>query len=189
MKSRNLHIVHNIVAALIYSAAIFLYSCSGSAERTIETVDRTTWPTVTAENIETIVSDSGIVKFKINAPLYEAFDNAEEPYWEFKKGLKLQRYNTDKEVDSQIDCNYAKYFDKEQLWRLENKVFARNIDNETFETELLFWDQKKEILYTDQMVRITNDKEQIICYGFESNQNFTIYSFEKVQATFPVTVD
>lgn len=173
----------------MFSAAILLLSCTQKKTAPVEDIDFTKWPTVQAENIQTIVSDSGIVKFKITAPYYEVFDKANEPFWEFEKGLNLQRFTTDKQIDSEIECNYARYLVNEELWRLEQNVFAKNIDNETFETELLFWDQKGEKLYTDQMVRITNAEEQIICYGFRSNQNFTIYTFEKVQAVFPLKME
>lgn len=189
MVSKKKHINTKIIAVLFIVTAIILSACSHSNTELVPEIDRTKWPSIKAENIQTVVSDSGIVKFIINAPLYEVFDKAEKPYWEFKQGLVLKRYSHMQEVDSEIECNYARYFEKEELWQLENKVFARNIDNETFETELLYWDQKEEKLYTDQMVRITNAEEQIICEGFESNQNFTIYTFEKVTAKFPMNLE
>jgi LPS export ABC transporter protein LptC len=177
------------IAALIFSAAIIFLSCGKDNTPVVPPIDRSEWPSIRAENIQTIVSDSGLVKFKVNAPEYEVYDKVKEPYWDFKKGLKLQRFTPDKKVDSEIECNYARFLESEQLWRLENKVVAKNVNDETFETELLFWDQKTEKIYTDKMVRITRPEEQIICYGFESNQNFTIYSFKKVQATFPFNLD
>lgn len=189
MSTQKKHKKTQSIAALFFSAAILLYGCGSNSEPLAPIIDRTEWPSIQAENIQTIVSDSGIVKFKVNAPLYEVYDKVKEPYWDFKKGLTLQRFNAEKIVDSEIDCNYAKYFEKTQLWQLEDKVVATNINNETFETELLFWDQKAEKLYTDKMVRITKPDEQIICYGFESNQNFTIYTFKKVQATFPMNIE
>ena len=189
MKIFRNHIKKNFIAALLFSAAILLWGCGSDNTPLIPQIDRTEWPSVKAENIQTIVSDSGIVKFKVNAPLYEVFDKVKEPYWDFKKGLKLQRYDAQNQVDSEIECNYARYFEETKLWQLEDKVVATNINNETFETELLFWDQKAEKLYTDKMVRITKKDEQIICYGFESNQNFTIYTFEKVQAILPMNLD
>ncbi|MFB6342662.1 LPS export ABC transporter periplasmic protein LptC [Saccharicrinis sp. FJH62] len=186
-----IHIKKSVIAALIFCAAIIFSGCTKSKTQLIPEIDRSKWPSVKAINIESIVSDSGYVKYIITAPLYEVFDKVEEPYWEFSKGLKLKRYNHDQVVDSEIECNYARYLEKEKLWRLENKVFARNIDDETFETELMYWDQEKEKLYTDQMLRITNHKtgQVVICTGFESNQNFTQYSFEKVTATFLIDIE
>ena len=188
---RKPHIKISVIAALLFCAAIIFSACNKTKTRLIPDIDRTKWPSVKAENIESVVSDSGFVKFIITAPLYEVFDKVEEPYWEFKKGLILKRYNHDQVIDSEIECNYARYLEKEKLWKLENKVFARNIKDETFETELMYWDQNKEKLYTDQMLRITNHKtgEVVICTGFESNQNFTIYSFEKANATFLIDIE
>ncbi|MFB6319065.1 LPS export ABC transporter periplasmic protein LptC [Saccharicrinis sp. FJH54] len=191
MSQLKIHIKISLIAAQIICAAIIFSGCSKTKTQLVPDIDRTKWPSVKAENIESIVSDSGFVKYIITAPLYEVFDKIEEPYWEFSEGLKLKRYNHDQLVDSEIECNYARYFEKEKLWKLENKVFARNIDDETFETELMYWDQSEEKLYTDQMLRITNHKtgQVVICTGFKSNQNFTQYSFEKVTATFPLDIE
>jgi LPS export ABC transporter protein LptC len=177
------------IAAIYFIAAIFLSSCSDGSNEKVPEINRTDWPSLKSENIVTVISDSGVVRYKISAPVYEVFDKVNEPYWNFSKGLTLIRLTNNKAFDSELKCNYAKYFIKDELWQLEDSVFAKNFKGETFETELLFWDQKTEKIYSDKMVRITKAEEQIICYGFESNQNFTIYSFKKVQAIFPLNVE
>ena len=183
------HIINKGIAAIFLFAAIFLYSCSNDSNVKMPEINRTDWPSLKSENIETIISDSGVVRYKISAPVYEVFDKVSEPYWNFSKGLTLIRLTGTKSFDSEIKCNYARYFVKDELWQLENNVFAKNFKGETFESELLYWDQKTEKIYSDKMVRITKAEEQILCEGFESNQNFTIYSFKKVQAIFPLNVE
>jgi hypothetical protein len=48
-------------------------------------------------------------------------------------------------------------------------VVAINEAGDKLETELLFWDQKKDIIYTDRFVKITTEDQIIQGYGLESD--------------------
>lgn len=67
--------------------------------------------TMTTKNISTLISDSGVIQYKIVAPLWQVFDEADTPYWHFPKGLFLQKYDP--------------YFQVWQLWRRIRQSFSR----------------------------------------------------------------
>jgi hypothetical protein len=46
---------------------------------------------------------------------------------------------------------------------------AINEAGEKLETELLYWDQKKALIYTDRFVKITTEDQIVQGYGLESD--------------------
>ena len=51
-------------------------------------------------------------------------------------------------------------------------------------TELLYWDQNKKRVYSDQRVRIEQPDQIIYAIGFESNEQLTKYRFFKTEGIF-----
>ena len=72
-----------------------------------------------------------------------------------------------------MECNKAIYYNKIELWKLNNNVKAVNLSGEEFYTNELYWDQKKEKVYSDSAIKIIQKDKIIEGVGFESNQKFT----------------
>jgi hypothetical protein len=45
--------------------------------------------------------------------------------------------------------------------------------NEKLETEVLFWNQEKDLIYTDRFVKMTSEDELIQGIGFQSDSHLT----------------
>ncbi len=148
--------------------------------------DRAAMPYLHATDITTVVSDSGITRYRINTPQWDIFDKAVHPYWEFPVGIHLERFDEQLRVDANVHCLYAKYLERDQLWELKGKVRATNIQGELFETELLYWNQRTEQIYSDSLIKITKAEYIIIGVGFESNQDMTKYFVRQTQYILPV---
>ena len=69
------------------------------------------------------------------------------------------------------------------LWELQDSVVAINENKEKLETELLFWDQKKNIIYTDRFVKITTEDQIIQGYGLESDPRLSKRRIKNLSAT------
>jgi hypothetical protein len=54
---------------------------------------------------------------------------------------------------------------------------------EKLETELLYWDQPKNLIYSDRFVKITNEDQIVMGTGFESDPKLTKRKIKKVSAT------
>ena len=58
------------------------------------------------------------------------------------------------------------------LWEARNEVVIVNAEGKKLETELLFWDTNKGIIYSDRYVRLTSEGQIIEGNnGFQSDQN------------------
>lgn len=164
----------------------FMIACSGKKTEITDAVEnRTEIPRLHAKDITTLVSDSGVTRYRVTAPVWDIFDKAEPPYWEFPAGIHLERFDLQLTVDANIHSDYAKYFEKDEFWELKGNVDATNLEGERFETERLFWDQKKEQIHSDTVVKIT-DASGTIIYGddFISNQSLSNYTIKNGRGDF-----
>lgn len=165
----------------------FVVSCSKpEVGKIAAVVDRSAMPKLRATEITTVISDSGITRYRISTPRWDVFDKASQPYWEFPVGIHVEQFDLNLKVESNIHSQYAKFHENEQLWELKGKVRMTNIKGELFETERLFWNQREERLYSDTVVKITQENHIINAVGFESNQQMTRYMFKGTKGGFAV---
>ena len=189
MKARLLqHIKRSITTALSVVVVLFLlFSCHSNLHEQIDPVlDRADIPRLHSLDVTTVVSDSGITRYRINTPQWDMFDRSSQPYWEFPYGVHFERFDEQLVVDANIYAEYAKFLENEQVWELRGDVRATNIQGELFETEQLFWNQKTEKIYSDSLIKITQEDFIIIGKGFESNQEMTKYDVKHTQWVIPV---
>lgn len=148
--------------------------------------DRAAMAVLEASDVTTIISDSGVVRYRIKAQTWKVYDKADTPYWEFPDGIYLEKFNTELEPDASIESDYAFYNEPAQRWMLRGNVKALNLEGEQFETPLLFWDQKSELIYSDSSIVITREASIIQGVGFRSNQEMTKYTILRPTGIFPI---
>ncbi len=142
-------------------------------------------PTMVTRNVTTLISDSGMTRYRITTKLWLVYDEAKVPVWKFPVGLYLEKFDDKFKVEAHIKCDSATYFVKDKLWRLDGYVEVKNTQKEEFLTEQLFWSQQKHEVYSDSFIHIEKNDRIIEGYGFKSNENMTIYDVEKVSGIFP----
>ncbi len=148
--------------------------------------DRKTMAVLEGDEVTTLISDSGITRYRIRAKKWLVFDKADTPYWEFPEGIYLEKFNLDLQADATVEADYAHYDEPAQLWTLRGNVQAMNLEGEQFETPLLFWDQKSESVYSDSSIVITREASVIMGVGFRSNQEMTKYTILRPTGVFPI---
>jgi hypothetical protein len=85
-------------------------SCSKYEEEKIEAiVDRSALPKLRALDITTLISDSGITRYRIATPQWDVYDKSSQPYWEFTMGIHFERFDENLKIDANIHSKYAKF--------------------------------------------------------------------------------
>lgn len=141
-------------------------------------------PTASAEDFVTVMADSGWLEVIMSAPLMEQWDNGDEPYTEFRQGIRVDYYDGDTIPHGSVTAKYGKFDKTTETWILKDSVVVINEENDKLETELLNWDQKKDLIYTDRFVKITRIKSEEIIqgFGFESDSHLRRQKIKKVSA-------
>lgn len=178
------HIVKSMVTLSVF--AMLVFSCKKQQpDKVAAVIDRAAMPSLEATDVNTVISDSGITRYRIISPGWLVYDKAEEPYWDFPKGILLEKFNARLAIDATIKGDYARYNQNPQIWELRGNVFAINQEGEQFQTNLLYWDQKTERIYSDSLITITRAASIIVGVGFESNQSMTRYTIRQPKGVFP----
>ncbi|WP_010663102.1 LPS export ABC transporter periplasmic protein LptC [Marinilabilia salmonicolor] len=172
---------------LLLAVLVLFTSCQSNTSEEIQAaVDEENLPSLSVKDLETAVTDSGRIAYRFITPEMNQYENLEKPYTEFPEGLHLIIYNQQEEIDAQIKSKYAIYHESEDLWELQNDVEAVNFKNEVINTEQLFWDSRKHIIYSDEFIKITTDKEILTGYGFESDERLENYTIKRISGILSV---
>jgi len=172
--------IFNTVALLWVTV---FFSCSNDIEKVNALLNADTdYPQQSADSIEILYSDSGIVRLKLEAPKLYKYDDVKEPYAEFPVGLHVSFYDDTLGIESEITAGYAIWKTSVDIWEARDNVIATNtVKGYTLNTELLIWDKQKELLFSPKFVRVTTKEEVIWGDGFEANQNFTWYHIKQIK--------
>ncbi len=168
------------------SLAILLFVIFCSCENKIDFIpksDLLTLPSLTVKDFKTVYTDSGKLQLTLSSPLMEEYDNVESPYYEFRSGIKVTFYDGHTDPTGYVTAKYAKYTKASSLWELRDSVVVVNEGNDKLETEVLYWDETKNLIYSDRFVKITNEDQIVLGTGFESDPRLNKRKIKKVSAT------
>lgn len=163
-------------------------SCNKETKEVVEvTFDPETTYTMKATEVASLISDSGVTRYRLNAKEWLVFDKAKEPFWYFPEGIYVEKFDTLFQTEASIKADTAYYYTKRELWHLINNVNIESLKGDRFETSELFWNQKTEKVYSNKYIRIIRSEGDTTIgkYGFESNQDMTEYFIFKSAATIP----
>ena len=160
---------------------LFAVSCGNKKEKLLDiTFDPEKTPSMITDSVSTLISDSGITRYKLVTDLWEVYDKAKEPFWYFPKGIYLERFNENYFIEATVLSDSAWYFTKQKLWRLKGHVDVKNIVGDQFKSDELFWDQAAKKVYSDQYIEIKKANGLYVQgYGFTSNQEMTFYRIDR----------
>ncbi len=163
-------------AILITISLVIAASCNDDEGPRPEAPDGNVTPTMVTDSVNSFVSDSGITRYQIVAPLWLMYDEADEPFWLFPEGLKLNRFDDRMRADAAIQADTARYFSRLKLWKLDGNVRMRNTDGDKFLTQQMYWDQNAHTVYSDSFIHIERSGSILEGFGFNSNEQITAYT-------------
>lgn len=172
---------------IVLLGAIMLLACKNDIKEVNALAEREKRPDMTGENLELIYSDSARIKYRVLTPEYIKVNREKEKYEEFPKGIHVLSYDPAGKMIGSIKAKYAKKLEDEMLWEARNEVVIINAEGKKLETELLYWDMKKELIYSDRYVKLSADGQIIEGNnGFHSDQNLNHPVFENISGSIEV---
>jgi LPS export ABC transporter protein LptC len=136
-----------LMAALLMGC-FFVYSCENDT-RVISDLTKKVVLKEEATNIESLLSQNGVVKARLTAPLMiRVFGDT--LYAEFPNSLHCEFYNDSTVVESWLDSRYGKYYEGIGKVYLKDSVVVITTKGDTLRSPDLWWDQNTKKFYTDQ---------------------------------------
>jgi LPS export ABC transporter protein LptC len=157
----------------VLSGIIFFLSCKNDIEVVKKITSIETYPTMEAENITFLRSDSGRIAVKAISPVVKEYAAAKEPYTEFPEGLKAEFLDRNGNITSSITANYAIHKTSEEKWIARYNVEVMDKDGRLINTEYMVFDEKTGKFYSDQFTKFTEKESIIYGKGFKSDMNLS----------------
>jgi len=173
---------YSIITAVLVAGTALLSSCD-KKEANVKDMIIKELPTLSSRNVETMYSDSGKVTMLVRTPLIQQFSTKENPYTLFPEGLTVLFYDRTDVPQASITSKYARYTEKDDVWELRDSVVAVSNKGEVLETELLFWSQPRDRIWSDRFVRFTHNDQIVMGTGFESDSRFSNWTIKNVTGT------
>lgn len=166
---------------LVLTGTIFFISCENDIEKINAFGEEKNLPVRVGYDVETAYTDSGLLKGKLIAPELMVFQEKDDTYIEFPKGIKVIFYNESGEQTSVITSNYAINYPKKQLWIAKHNVVAKNEkEGKELYTEELYWDQKLGKIYSEVYSKIINPDGTFYGEkGFEADQDMSKWKLKQ----------
>ena len=143
---------HNFLlktAAIIFSCFFFL-ACEND-QKTIDDLTRPKATTEEAKNIESFLSQGGMLKAKLWAP-YMLRSSSDTTFVEFPQSLHVNFFDSLGNLESHLDAKYGKYFESLNKVYLRDSVLVYNLQGDSMRAPDLWWDQNTQRIYTDKKV-------------------------------------
>lgn len=141
---------------------------------------KTNFASTVIHNGTIIQKDSGIVKVRFKAPLIEQYELIDSPYIEAKKGIYLEFFDKkNPKVPGKIWANYAKNNIKKDFYFAKGRVKIITTEGQTFVTETINWDKRKNKMYTKDTVYVSDKDGNILvgAHGMVAKDDFSEYTF------------
>ena len=175
----------NILFLLVVTLAVI--GCKNEVKNVVShSTDPDMTPTVLTTKITTLVSDSGVTKYRITSERWDIYDESDIPSWKFPTGLFLEQFDPNLEIEATFECDSATYLKNSKLWRFMGNVRSWNVKNELILTNELYWDQKNKKVYSDSFIHIEQPERVLEGFGFISNEQMTTYTLKRPMGIFPV---
>ena len=154
---------------------LFLFvSCTEETEHTAPPIyDRDSVSVMTSYGVNTLVSDSGVIKYRIVSECWDVNQIKQPSRWTFIKGVFFEQFDDKFRLQAYVQADTAWYYDQLKLWELRGRVRVRNVNGLRFMSEELFWDGRAHELYSNKYSRVITPERSAATPRAASKNTFT----------------
>ena len=169
----------------VLTISAFAISCGEEKGKHAPAIDeKDSVPFMQSWGISTLISDSGVIRYKITAEEWNIYNTTNPPRWTFVKGILLEKFDSTFHIDWFVQADTA-YCHNQELWELRGRVVIRNQEGTVFTSEELFWDMDRHEMYSHMFMTIRKPDEFLQGYNFRSNEQMTRYTVSNANAETP----
>ena len=171
---------------LTVGAAIITIACSNDKEPTASALhNRDKLPIMSTTGVSKLISDSGVIRYKLIAEDWKVYDRTKPQKQTFVNGIFMEKFNDRFKVSMFLTADTAYWYDQ-NLWELRGRVEIRKENGTVFNTNELFWDMGKHIVYSSKYVHIVTPQQELQGVGFRSDEELTNYEITNSAGSFPL---
>lgn len=164
---------------------LLLVACQEQVEHTAPAIrERDSVAMMTSYGVNTLISDSGVIKYRIVAERWEVNTVKNPSHWTFEKGLFLEQFDEKFHINSYIQADTAYYYDQQKVWKLYGRVRILTKDGLRFTSEQLIWDQNKHEMSSNVFSKLVTPERTLQGSHFWSDEKMTRYYVSNSKGSF-----
>jgi len=165
-----------LCAAFFILHSLCFTSCEEQKVHTAPAIyDRDSVSMMTSYGVNTLISDSGVIKYKIVTERWDVNTIKQPPRWTFERGIFLEQFDQKFHVEGYITADTAWYYEQQKLWELRGRVHIRNVNGLIFDSEELFWDGQKHEFYSHKFSKVVTPERTLQGTYFRSDEHMAHY--------------
>jgi hypothetical protein len=166
-------------------ALVSFWACGEQHEHTAPAVNpEDSVAMMTSYGVNTLISDSGVIKYRIVTERWDVNTVRVPSRWEFMKGIFFEQFDEQFHVQAYIQADTAWYYDQQRLWKLRGRVSLRNINGLIYNSEELYWDGIRHEFYSTVYSRLVTPERTIEGSYFRSDEQMMHYTVTNSKGSF-----
>jgi hypothetical protein len=158
------------------SVVLMVLSCTEQKAHTAAAVhDRDSASMMVSYGVNTLISDSGVIKYRIVTERWDVNTIKNPSRWTFEKGIFMEQFDENFHIEGYIQADSAWYYDQKKLWELRGRVSIRNVNVLVFNSEELWWDGIRHEFYSHKFSRVVTPERTLEGTYFRSDEHMTHY--------------
>lgn len=173
------------IAILLAAHCALMTACTEVKEHVAPAVhERDSASTMTTYGVNMLISDSGVIKYKIVTERWDVNTVRQPSRWTFEKGIFFEQFDEKFHVQAYVQADTAWYYDQKRLWKLRGRVRIRNVNGLLYESEELYWDGIAHELYSNVFSKVTTPERTMEGTYFLSDEQMRYYTINNSKGSF-----
>ncbi len=161
---------------LFLAASIAVAACTEQKEHIAPAVrDEDSVPVMVTYGVNMLISDSGVIKYKIVGEESISNQNLNPKRTIFNKGVFMTQFDEALHVQSYVQADTAYRYEEMGLIELRGRVRLLTKTGTKFTGEELYWDQRRHEYYSNMYSHLETPERTLEGTYFRSNEEITRY--------------
>lgn len=167
-----------IIYCLLFVFIPSFVSCSSNPKIQVANMGNTldSMYMMMTKNVDILVSDSGITKYRMNSPVWYIYDREDKKEWYFPDGLRLTSIDTTPSNKYFLKADTAIYYIDKNKWELIGHVELLGQNQSKLFTPHLFWDKTQRKIYSDDTTYFVTEGRELRGDKFTAMDDLSNYS-------------
>ncbi|MBQ0048663.1 MAG: LPS export ABC transporter periplasmic protein LptC [Bacteroidales bacterium] len=171
----------------VATGVLSFISCSADQEHMAAAINESdSLAFMTATGVSTLISDSGVIRYKLVAEDWQIHNTTVPATWKFLHGFFMERFDQNMHADLYVQADTA-YLHKQSVWELRGRVVVKNLEGTLFLTQELFWNMDEHRMWNHMPMDIYMPDRELHGTEFRSNEQMTDYFVQNSYGAFPAS--
>lgn len=176
---------YRLSVVIIVLAFSIMTACTEQKEHLAPAIyDKDSAALMTTYGINMLISDSGVIKYRIVTERSITNQNVNPKRTIFDKGILLTQFDEHFHVQAYIQADTAYKYDELRLLELRGRVRILSKDGVKFRGEELFWDQSKQEYYSNKYSYFETPERTLEGRYFRSDESMRKYYVSNTRGSF-----